>query len=74
MYIENALQNVKFSLNESGGSLISEAGIKDEYKLEVIGTRYFYFNNDFIVFMKEENADMPYFSLNINDTSILIKE
>ena len=74
MYIENALQNVKFSLNESGGSLISEAGIKDEYKLEVVGTRYFYFNNDFIVFMKEENADMPYFSLNINDTSILIKE
>lgn len=32
MYIANAVQNVKFNLNERGGNLTSEAGIESEYK------------------------------------------
>lgn len=54
MYIANALQNVKFNLNEKGGNLISESAIKSEYNLENENSRYFYFTDNFIIFLKEK--------------------
>ena len=57
MYIANALQNVKFNLNEKGGNLISESAIKSEYNLENENSRYFYFTDNFIIFLKEKNEE-----------------
>ena len=74
MYISNALQNVKFTLNERGGNLTSEAGVKDEYKEENEEARYFYFTDSFIIFMKENDKNLPYFGLRINDIDILVNE
>lgn len=72
VYIEKALQNVKFSLNEKGGSLISEASIQDV----TLGSsdRYFVFNKPFVIFMKEENKDKPYFALRIDNTDLLVEK
>lgn len=72
VYIEKALQNVKFSLNEKGGSLISEATIQDV----TLGTsdRYFTFHKPFVIFMKEENKERPYFALKIDNTDLLVEK
>ena len=74
MYIANALQNVKFNLNEKGGNLTSEAGITSEYLSENEETRYFYFNDNFVLFMKEKDKSKPYLALKINDLNILVQK
>ena len=74
LYIQNALQNVKFSLNEKGGNLISEAGLKDIYLSVSENSKYFYFNDRFVLFLKEENKEQPYFALRVNNTAILVGE
>lgn len=71
MYIANAFQNVIFNLNEMGGNLISESSIKSEYILENENTKYFYFNNSFVIFMKEKDKKLPYFSLRVNNLDVL---
>lgn len=71
MYISNAFQNVIFNLNEVGCNLISESGIKSEYIIENEDTRYFYYNDNFIVFIKEQDKDLPYFSLTVNNLDTL---
>ncbi len=72
MYIEKAFQNVKFSLNEKGGSLISEAAVQDA----TMGSsdRYFTFHKPFVIFMKEENKEKPYFALKIDNTDLLVEK
>lgn len=74
LYIQNALQNVKFSLNEKGGNLMSEAILKDIYLSVAKNPRYFYFNDKFVLFLKEENKEQPYFALRVNNTDILVSE
>lgn len=71
LYLKNAMQNVKFSLNEKGGNLTSEAGIQDMYLSIGMETRYFYLDNNFIIFLKEKDADKPYFALRITNTDLL---
>lgn len=74
MYIQSALQNVKFSLNEKGGNLISEAGIKGQYLSTQLDSRQFYFNNNFVLFLKEEGAQLPYFALTVNNAELLVSD
>lgn len=71
MYIANALQNVKFSLNEKGGNLTSESCVSSEYISDNENSRYFYFNDKFIIFMKETNKEMPYLGLKIDNLNLL---
>ena len=71
LYLMNAMQNVKFSLNEKGGNLTSEAAIQDMYLSVGMETRYFYLDNNFIIFLKEKDADKPYFALRITNTDLL---
>lgn len=73
VYIEKALQNVKFSLNEKGGSLISEAAIQD-VTLGISDGRFFMFDETFVIFMKEENKEKPYFALRIDNTDLLVEK
>lgn len=73
LYIQNALQNVKFTLNESGGKITSEASIKGEVNSLINEVpRYFYYDNSFILFLKEENKEQPYMSLKVDNTDILV--
>lgn len=73
LYIKNALQNVRFTLNEKGGNLISEAGLKDIYKSLNENSRYFYFTDKFVLFLKESDKNLPYLALRVDNTDILVK-
>lgn len=71
MYISNAIQNVKFTLNEKGGNLLSEATVISEYNSLAENARFFNFTKPFIIFMKEENKSKSYFSLKVDNENIL---
>ncbi len=71
--IIKALQTIKFSLDENGGEVKSEAGIG----MKVTGSltqqtekdepRYFYVDDTFAIFLKEKGKEMPYFAGRINN-------
>lgn len=75
-YIMAAIQNVRFSLDETGGSVISEGTMKDITKSEqkensIKELREFYFDKDFVMFLKEADKEKPYLALKVNDTDIM---
>ena len=72
LYLKNAMQNVRFSLNEKGGNLTSEASIQDMYLSVGMDTRFFYLNDNFITFLKEKDSSNPYFALRITNSDLLV--
>ena len=73
LYIYDVVQNVNFSLNERGCNLSSKASMVTEYMGIGSDTKFCYFNNSFIIFMKEENSTEPYFALKVDNSDILEK-
>ena len=73
LYIADVVQDVNFSLNEKGCNLSSQATMVTEYLSATMFARYCLFKDTFIIFMKEANADMPYFALKVDTTDILEK-
>lgn len=68
--IEKAIQSVKFSLDEKGGKVKSEAGMDVIYESSSVEKhRNFYVNDTFALFLKESNKDKPYFALRVDDIS-----
>lgn len=74
LYIFDVIQNVNFSLNEKGCNLSSKATMVTEYLSFSEDTRYCYFKDKFVIFMKEANSDNPYFALKVDNTDILEKK
>ena len=66
LYIYDVIQNVNFYLNERGCNLSSKATMVTEYMGIGQDTKYCYFQDTFIVFMKEANSDKPYFALKVS--------
>lgn len=68
--IEKAIQSIKFSLDETGGKVKSEAGV-DSWKTTSMAeeekTRFFNVNDTFALFLKEETKDVPYLALRVDD-------
>lgn len=73
LYIYDVIQNVNFSLNEKGCNLSSKATMVTEYAGIGEDTKYCYFDDTFILFMKEKNSDRPYFALKVDNSDILEK-
>ena len=69
--IDKAIQSIKFSLDEKGGKVKSEAGMDVKFETSVLEnkSRYFYINDTFALFLKESNKDKPYFALKVDDIS-----
>lgn len=70
--IDQAIETVKFEMNNQGVKLKSEAAIT--MKATAImpreeTPRYFYFDDTFVVFLKEQNKSKPYFALRVYDIS-----
>lgn len=69
--ITDAIQTIKFSLDEKGGEIKSEAAI--DISTSSIGSfikekpRYFYLDDTFAIFLKEKDKDKPYFAGRIDD-------
>lgn len=73
--IEQAIQTIELEMDKSGGKLKSEAAIvmtKEAVLMpsEEVKNRYFYLNDEFSMFLKEEDKDMPYFAANIEDITL----
>ena len=73
LYIYDVVQNVNFYLNERGCNLSSKATMVTEYMGIGEDTKYCYFQNTFIIFMKEKKSDKPYFALKVDNNDILEK-
>ena len=71
--IEKALQTVKFTLDEKGGEIKSEAGIDAKLDGVAVGfpkketPRYFYVDDTFALFLREKGKEKPYFAGRIED-------
>ena len=74
LYIYDVIQNVNFSLNEKGCNLSSKATMVTEYMGIGEDTKYCYFQDAFIIFMKEKDSDNPYFALKVDNIDILEKK
>ena len=71
LVINQAVQSIKFNMDNKGVKLKSEAGItavvtsiqpEEEYV-----PRLFHFNDTFVLFIKEKDSSKPYFALRVND-------
>lgn len=73
--IAKAIESVEFSLDNEGAKLKNEALIMLEKcaLMPEIQSRYFYFNKPFVLFIKEEGRENPYFMVKIRDTKYLVK-
>lgn len=74
-YIRQALQTIDFELNNYGGSVKSEAliGLLESVVSEKSEKgREFIFNDDFFVYLKEENKQKPYFALKVDNIDVLV--
>ena len=73
-YIKQALQTIDFELNNVGGSVKSEAVIDSTQKVWTEKPRKMIFDSDFILYLKEENKDQPYFALKVDNTEVLVPD
>jgi len=71
-YIRQAIQTIDFELNNYGGSVKSEALIEALKNAIFEKGREFIYNDDFILYLKEEDKDKPYFALKVDDIDILV--
>ena len=70
-YIKQAIQTIDFELNNYGGSVKSEALIEGTQGLADEIDREFIFNDDFILYLKEQDKQQPYFALKVDDIDVL---
>ena len=73
LYFTDVIQNVNFYLNEKGCNLSSQVTMVTEYLGISEDARYCYFNDQFVIFMKEANSSQPYFAIKVDNTDILEK-
>ena len=73
LYIYDVVQDVNFSLNEKGCNLDSGLTMVTQYMGIGEDTKYCYFKDTFIIFMKEKDVEQPYFSLKVDNDDILEK-
>ena len=69
--INQALETIKFSMDNKGVDLKSEAAmtIMTMSAQPDISPRLFYFDDTFVVFLKEKDKKNPYFALRVHDIS-----
>lgn len=71
--ILKTIQTIKFSLDEKGGEIKSEAAIQLDSWTTSIETpkreepRYFYVDDTFAIFLREKGQEMPYFAGRVQD-------
>ena len=73
MYIRQALQTIDFELNNYGGSVKSQALIEILKSAIINKGREFIFNDDFLLYLKEEDKQKPYFALKVDNLDVLEK-
>lgn len=75
--ISQAIQTIKFNMDNKGGSLKSEAAMitmKTALIPEEQEPRFFLFDKPFFLFLIEEGKNKPYYAMKVSDTKYLVKE
>ena len=73
-YLENLSQNIKFKLDEKGAILSSDTTMIGIIKGGApLTNRKLIVNSPFILFLKQKNADLPYFVLYVDNIEFLEK-
>lgn len=70
--ISQAMESIKFDMNNKGVKLKSEAaitGLLTALPPAAETPKYFYFDNTFVIFLKEKGKEKPYFALRVSDIS-----
>lgn len=71
IFIDKAIETVRFEMDNTGVKLKSEAAIVSF--ASAIRTanepRHFYFDDTFVLFLKEKDKEKPYFALRVHDIS-----
>ena len=65
---------IDIELNNVGGSVKSEALIDATQKAWPEKSSKMIFDSDFILYLKEESKEQPYFALKVDNTDILLEE
>lgn len=75
--IMKAIQTIKFDLDNKGGKVKSEAIIDmvdtAAIKIDRTKPRHFDFDDEFVIFLKEDKKDVPYFASRISDITLYQK-
>ncbi len=74
MFFTDVIQNVNFNLNDKGCNLSSEVTLVTEVTGIGMEPRFCYFDDQFVIFMKEANSEQPYFALKVDNTDVLEKK
>ena len=75
-YISQAIQTIDFELDNCGGYVKSEAVIetlKQAILNDSINAFRFEYTDEFVLFLKEEDKEIPYLALKVADTKALVK-
>lgn len=76
--IDEAIQTIKMELDNKGGKIKSEALIVSKFTsaapIAIEEPREFIFNDDYVIFLKETDKDLPYFAACINDINLFVDE
>lgn len=70
-FIDMAVQTIQFDLDKKGGKIKSEAGMGiKESSAEILDeSREFLVDDEFTIFLKEKDKDLPYFAARIGNIS-----
>jgi hypothetical protein len=74
--IEKALQSIELKLDKEWWEIKSEAWIAISYDSATpfipvkVEYRYFYFDKPYVMFLKEDDKDLPYFAAQISDITL----
>lgn len=75
-YISQAIQTIDFELDNYGGYVKSEAAIetlRQGILNDSINGFRFEYTDEFVLFLKEEDKEIPYLALKVADTKALVK-
>ncbi|MBQ8472375.1 MAG: hypothetical protein IJ501_02600 [Bacilli bacterium] len=64
--IDKTLEVIEFKMNNKGGSVKSEAGMSVN-KMSFVPSRHFDFSDNFTLFIKEKDKNLPYLGIKISD-------
>lgn len=64
--IDKTLEVIEFKMNNKGGSVKSESGMSVN-KMALVPSRHFDFSDNFTLFIKEKDKDLPYLGIKISD-------
>ena len=65
--INKAIESVKFNMDNKGVQLKSEAAMNMEQCISKSSPRHFYFDDTFVIFLRERDKNNPYFALRVKD-------